>query len=88
MAQDTFERAYQAWYPAVVRSAWSITRDLGVSEELAQEAFVKAYGRWRRLERSGHAEPWLHRATMNLALSWLRRTRRGGHRSPGHDWIW
>ncbi len=77
MAQDRFEQAYTRWYPAVVRSAWSITRDVAVAEELAQEAFVKAYGRWRRLTRGGHAEPWIHRAVMNLALSWLRRQRRG-----------
>ncbi len=77
MERDTFEEAYGRWYPAVVRSAWTITRDLTVAEELAQEAFVKAYARWRRLERSGHAQPWVHRTVMNLALSWVRRVRRG-----------
>lgn len=77
MAADSFEQAYRRWYPAVVRSAWAITRDVAVAEELAQEAFVKAYGRWRRLEKGGHAEPWVHRAAMNLALTWVRRNRRG-----------
>lgn len=75
--KETFDEAYGRWYPAVVRSAWTITRDLTVAEELAQEAFVKAYARWRRLERSGHAEPWVHRTVMNLALSQVRRVKRG-----------
>lgn len=77
MADETFEEAYDRWWSPVVRSAWTITRDLTVAEELAQEAFVKAYGRWRKLQRSGHAEPWIHRTVMNLALSWVRRVRRG-----------
>lgn len=77
MAEDRFEDAYQRWYPGVVRSAWAITRDTAVAEELAQEAFVKAYGRWRKLGSSGHAQPWIHRAAMNLALSWVRRHKRG-----------
>lgn len=73
----TFEEGYSRWYRDVVRSAWSICRDVAQAEELAQDVFVKAYGRWARLERGGYAEPWLHRAVMNLALSAVRRRRRG-----------
>lgn len=73
----TFEDAYARLYPAVVRSAWSICRDLAHAEELAQEAFVRAYRRWSRLERGGYVEPWLHRAVMNLALTAVTRRSRG-----------
>ena len=49
----TFEDAYQRHYGAVVASSWSICRDRQVAEELAQEAFARAYRRWRKLEAGG-----------------------------------
>lgn len=73
----TFEQAYQAWYRRVVGTAWAIVRDGAIAEELAQEAFVRAYSRWRRLHRVGHAEAWVHRTVMNLALSHRRRRNHG-----------
>ena len=73
----SFEQAYARLYPDVVRSAWSICRDRARAEELAQEAFVRAYRRWTKLERGGYAEAWLHRAVMNLALTHVQRAKRG-----------
>lgn len=73
----TFEEGYARWYRPVVRSAWSICRDVAQAEELAQDAFVRAYRRWSRIEKGGYAEAWLHRAVMNLALTAIRRRRRG-----------
>lgn len=74
---SSFEEAYARLYPTVVRSAWSICRDAARAEELAQEAFVRAYRRWSRLQDSGYVEPWLHRTAMNLALSHVQRAGRG-----------
>lgn len=74
---STFEAAYQRHYPAVVRSAWSICRDRARAEEHAQEAFARAYRRWRKLERADHLVAWLHRVAMNLAISDVRRRTRG-----------
>ena len=73
----TFEDAYQRHYGAVVASSWSICRDRQVAEELAQEAFARAYRRWRKLEAGGYAVPWLHRVVMNLSLTHVRRRSRG-----------
>ncbi|MDX1509978.1 MAG: sigma-70 family RNA polymerase sigma factor [Nitriliruptorales bacterium] len=73
----TFEQAYQAWYRRVVGTVWAIVRDGAVAEELAQEAFVRAYTRWRRLRGLDHAEAWVHRTAMNLALSFRRRRQHG-----------
>ncbi len=73
----SFEEAYERYYPAVVRSAWSICRDLSRAEELAQDAFVRAYRRWDKLAEGGYAEPWLHRAVMNLSLTAVKRRTRG-----------
>ena len=88
---SSFEETYARLYPAVVRSAWTICRDAARAEELAQEAFVRAYRRWSRLADGGYVEPWLHRAAMNLALTHVRRAGRGrvleafGLATPAYD---
>ncbi len=73
----TFEDAFRAHYRDVVASSWAICRDRQVAEELAQEAFSRAYRRWRRLTDGGYAVPWLHRVVMNLTLNHVRRRQRG-----------
>jgi len=73
----TFEDAYQRNYREVVASSWAICRDREVAEDLTQEAFARAYRRWRKLEDGGYAVPWLHRVVMNLTISHLRRHGRG-----------
>lgn len=73
----TFEDAFRAHYRSVVASSWAICRDREVAEELAQEAFSRAYRRWRRLTDGGYAVPWLHRVVMNLSLNHVQRRSRG-----------
>ena len=73
----TFEDAYQEHYSAVVASSWAICRDRHVAEELTQEAFARAYRRWRKLEEGDYAVPWLHRVVMNLTLTHVKRRSRG-----------
>jgi RNA polymerase sigma-70 factor, ECF subfamily len=54
--------------PRVVSIAWGIVRNAHDAEDLAQEAFVKAYqhlGRFRAGEPFG---PWIYRIVTNLAL--------------------
>lgn len=80
----TFEEAYKLHYPAVVRSAWLICRDNHRAEELAQEAFARAYPRWRKLDRGGYAVAWLHRVVMNLSLTASERRRRGRQLERDH----
>lgn len=72
-----FEDAFQTHYAAVVASSWAICRDRQVAEELTQEAFARAYRRWRKLDDGGYAVPWLHRVVMNLTLNHVRRRDRG-----------
>lgn len=72
-----FEDAFQTHYASVVASSWAICRDRQVAEELTQEAFARAYRRWRKLDEGGYAVPWLHRVVMNLTLNHVRRRDRG-----------
>jgi len=63
----------------VLSIAWGIVRNAHDAEDLAQEAFVKAYqsiGRFRSEEPFG---PWIFRITTNLALDTLKHRRRVRH---------
>ena len=63
----------------VLSIAWGIVRNAHDAEDLAQEAFVRAYqsiGRFRAGEPFG---PWIFRITTNLALDVLKHRRRIRH---------
>ncbi|HUP59957.1 MAG TPA: sigma-70 family RNA polymerase sigma factor [Thermoanaerobaculia bacterium] len=63
----------------VVSIAWNIVRNAHDAEDLAQEAFVKAYqsiGRFRSGEPFG---PWIYRIVTNLSLDLLKHRRRVRH---------
>lgn len=63
----------------VVSIAWSIVRNTHDAEDLAQEAFVKAFqtiGRFRSDEPFG---PWIYRIVTNLALDVLKHRQRFRH---------
>jgi RNA polymerase sigma-70 factor (ECF subfamily) len=60
----------------VVSLAWGLVRNAGDAEDLAQEAFVRAYekiGRFRAGEPFG---PWIFRIVTNLALDVLKHRRK------------
>src|SRR5258708_1815970 len=65
---DPYDYLVRKYMKRVVSIAWSIVRNGDDAEDLAQEAFVKAYqtiGRFRTGEPFG---PWIHRIVTNLAL--------------------
>jgi RNA polymerase sigma factor (sigma-70 family) len=68
-----FELLCRDEYAAVVRTAWLITGDREESLDLAQEAFARAYERWRTVSAMDRPGGWLQRVTANLAISSRRR---------------
>lgn len=63
----------------VVSIAWNIVRNAADAEDLAQEAFVRAYeniGRFRAGERFG---PWIYRIVTNLSLDVVKHRTRFRH---------
>jgi RNA polymerase sigma-70 factor (ECF subfamily) len=63
----------------VLSIAWGIVRNAHDAEDLAQEAFVRAFqslGRFRSGEPFG---PWIYRITTNLALDALKHHKRVRH---------
>ena len=66
-AFGTVVRRYQALVCAV---AYSATGDVGTSEELAQETFIRAWSNLPQLEDPGKFRIWLCTIARNLANTW------------------
>ena len=71
---EGFEALVAARLAALVATAYLVTADRGVAEDCVQEALVRVYRRWRRIEPGGRVA-YLNRAVINTALSWRRRRR-------------
>jgi RNA polymerase sigma-70 factor (sigma-E family) len=66
---------YARHSPAVGRLAYLLTGDAHLAEDLAQEAFVRAFGRFRDLRQPESFEWYLRRTLVNLTRSHFRRQR-------------
>ena len=60
----------------VQRVAFRFLRDWATAEDVAQDAFLKAYSNLESFDASRRFGPWLFRIVVNLSLDVLRRTRR------------
>ncbi len=73
--QDAFARIVRATQRMVASVALAVTRDVQLSEDIAQETYLKA---WQKLAAMNHAEsllPWLRQVTRNQAIDHVRRRR-------------
>ena len=70
---QAFEGIVRRWQGPLVNMAWRYSRDRGRAEELAQEAFLRAWrglGQWRR---ESSFSTWLFALAANVFRSELRR---------------
>ena len=72
-AGPSLERVFRTDYPKLVGLARLLIDRQAEAEEIVQEAFVRAYANWERLENQGDPVPYLRRAVVNLARDGLRR---------------
>jgi len=66
-----FEEFVAARSARLLRTAYLLTRDHGLAEDLLQTALTKAYLVWGRIE--GDPEPYVRRIAVNTYASWWRR---------------
>lgn len=72
---ELFQRLFREHYPGVARKLYALTGDRAVSEDLAQEVFLRLYRQPpERLEACG---AWLHRVLTRVGYDYLR------HRASG-----
>ncbi|MGA6180946.1 RNA polymerase sigma factor [Stenotrophomonas sp. NPDC101269] len=73
--QQSYGRIVLACQNTVTAIALAITRDVQASEDIAQEAFIKAWQQLNQLHSHASFLPWLRQITRNLARDWLRANR-------------
>jgi RNA polymerase sigma-70 factor (sigma-E family) len=77
VAQQEIEAFVLARGDALHRSAYWLTRDHGLAEDLLQTALAKAWGAWSRIE--GDPEPYVRRVMVTTYTTWWRRRWNGEH---------
>ena len=70
-----FEALWREEYPRVYRTAFLVTGDRQEAADVTQEAFARAYERWRTVSQADRPGAWVQRVAVNLALTWRRRQR-------------
>ncbi|MCU1538614.1 MAG: polymerase, sigma-24 subunit, subfamily [Humibacillus sp.] len=92
MERDGFDAFVATHSTGLVRTAYLLTHDRGLAEDLVQTSLAKAWFAWGRIE--GHPHAYVRRVMVNTYSSWWRRRWNGevatetlpegaGHRGPG-----
>lgn len=71
--EEEFREFVTARSAALLRTAYLLTGDWGLAEDLLQTALTKTYLAWKRLGEIGAVEPYTRRVLINTATSWWRR---------------
>ncbi|HUC56772.1 MAG TPA: SigE family RNA polymerase sigma factor [Streptosporangiaceae bacterium] len=71
--EDEFARFVEARERTLQRTAWMLTGDWALAEDLVQTALAKAWLRWERITRRDDPEIYVRRAMLNTWLTWRRR---------------
>ena len=59
-----------------VRTAYLITRDIGLAEEVVQDSFLQAYRSIRGFDATRLFEPWFMRSVVNTSVKMMQRSAR------------
>ena len=68
-----FAEFIDARQQALQRTAWWLTGDWALAEDLVQAALVRAWPKWERISRLDEPELYVRRMMVNLWASWSRR---------------
>jgi RNA polymerase sigma-70 factor (sigma-E family) len=71
-ADDALVELYRAHYRSLVRLAALLLDDVGASEEVVQDAYIRMHGAWRRIKDPDKALPYLRTTVVNLSRSRMR----------------
>lgn len=66
--EDEFASFFRAEYPGIVGELSLILGDRSRAEDVVQEAFARAFARWRRLSSYERPGAWVRRVAIRVAL--------------------
>jgi len=72
-AGQDFESFVAARSAALLRTAWLLTGDWALAQDLVQTSLVKAWPRWDRIERQDEPEAYVRRVMVTTYATWWRR---------------
>ena len=75
-AEEAFERLVPGYRRRVFGLAYSLLRDRGAAEDVAQEVFVKLWQALPRYDGRAQLSTWIYAITRNAAISAMRKRRR------------
>ena len=78
---EGFAQFVEARQRSLQRTAWLLTGDWALAEDLVQTALVRSWPRWERIRRRDDPEIYVRRAMVNTWSSWSRRRWRAEHPS-------
>ncbi len=71
--RDAFGELVRLHYPGVVRIVYRLCGDAGLAEDMAQEAFLRAWMNLTSFQPQSSLRNWLYRIAVNATLDVLRR---------------
>jgi RNA polymerase sigma-70 factor (sigma-E family) len=74
---EGFAQFVEARERALQRTAWLLTGDWGLAEDLVQTALVRSWPRWDRIRRRDDPEVYVRRVMVNTWSTWTMRRWRG-----------
>ncbi|WP_308163984.1 SigE family RNA polymerase sigma factor [Nonomuraea sediminis] len=72
---DGFREFVLARQQALMRTAYLLTGDAHLAEDLLQSVLSRVVGHWPKLARGGNPEAYTRKAMINEYISWKRRPR-------------
>lgn len=72
---EGFTTFFRSEWPALVRTLFLVVQDLELARDLAQDAFVQLYPRWRRISHFDRPDAWVRRVGIRMAVRASRRER-------------
>jgi len=74
-AEQDFTSFYDATWSRTVACAYAVTGELGAAEDVAQDAYTKAWPRWSKLSTYDDPGAWVRQVATRQAISRWRRLR-------------
>lgn len=76
-AVSEFDEVFAREYPRVVALCRRVTGDVETGREVAQEAFIRAFVRWRRIGHYDDPAAWVRKVAVREAIRQAKRRARG-----------
>lgn len=70
-----FDEFYRTRFQSLTLQLYAYVGDLTEAQDLVQEAFCRAFERWKKISRYDDPSKWVRQVTWNLATSRFRRRR-------------